>query len=252
MVTVVYDKTFEGFLSAVFDVYEYKYTDVHIVQKGSYNTAIFNKQHVVETRQDKALRVWKGLLQYLSNQDAKSIYETWLSELKDIEQTLLEYIKYVFSAKKNVAADYSNQSVLRVTQLAKKVSRERHRMTAFVRFQLTADGIYFALVEPDFNVLPLIITHFEKRYADQRWLIYDVRRKYGIFYNLKSVESIEMNFAEDTGNLTHEMFDEKESLYQKLWQKYFGSVNIQARKNTKLHVQHMPKRYWKYLTEKKV
>ena len=31
---------------------------------------------------------------------------------------------------------------------------------------------------------------------------------------------------------------------------YFKSTNIVARKNTKLHTQHVPKRYWKYLTEK--
>jgi probable DNA metabolism protein len=44
--------------------------------------------------------------------------------------------------------------------------------------------------------------------------------------------------------------DEKEELYQRLWQQYFTSVNIAARKNTKLHIQHMPKRYWKFLPEK--
>jgi hypothetical protein len=29
-------------------------------------------------------------------------------------------------------------------------------------------------------------------------------------------------------------------------------TNIKERKNDKLHVQHVPKRYWKYLTEKKM
>ncbi|RYZ23730.1 MAG: DUF4130 domain-containing protein, partial [Chitinophagaceae bacterium] len=45
-------------------------------------------------------------------------------------------------------------------------------------------------------------------------------------------------------------YDEAESIYQELWKQYFKSVNIAARKNTKLHIQHMPKRYWKYLPEK--
>lgn len=31
---------------------------------------------------------------------------------------------------------------------------------------------------------------------------------------------------------------------------HFKSTNITERKNTKLHVQHIPKRYWRYLTEK--
>lgn len=39
--------------------------------------------------------------------------------------------------------------------------------------------------------------------------------------------------------------------YQMLWQKYFNNTNIAARKNIKLHIQHVPKQYREYLTEKK-
>jgi probable DNA metabolism protein len=45
-------------------------------------------------------------------------------------------------------------------------------------------------------------------------------------------------------------FEEDEEIYQHLWKNYFHSVNIPARKNTKLHLRHIPKRYWKHLTEK--
>ena len=38
--------------------------------------------------------------------------------------------------------------------------------------------------------MPLIITHFKNRYADQRWIIYDLKRHYGIFYDLNKVEEI--------------------------------------------------------------
>ncbi len=47
------------------------------------------------------------------------------------------------------------------------------------------------------------------------------------------------------------IYDEKEALYQILWQQYFSSVNISARKNMKLHIRHMPRRYWKNLIEEK-
>ncbi|MGY0039832.1 DUF4130 domain-containing protein [Pedobacter sp. NJ-S-72] len=46
------------------------------------------------------------------------------------------------------------------------------------------------------------------------------------------------------------ILSEKEGFYAVLWKDYFKSTNIAARKNTKLHIQHVPKRYWKYLTEK--
>jgi probable DNA metabolism protein len=127
-------------------------------------------------------------------------------------------------------------------------------MEAFVRFQLTQDKLYYAICQPDYNVLPLIQKHFKERYADQRWLIYDSRRKYGIYYNLATVETVKISFSAHTSNGKHltEILDEKEELYQQLWQQYFGSVNIEARKNMKLHIQHMPKRYWKHLPEKQL
>ena len=90
--------------------------------------------------------------------------------------------------------------------------------------------------------------HFEKRYADQKWLIYDLKREYGLYYDLKTVEAVTFTFSENTdGDL---LFHENERAYQSLWRQYFKSVNIASRKNMKLHIQHMPKRYWKYLIEK--
>ncbi|MES2689093.1 MAG: DUF4130 domain-containing protein, partial [Bacteroidota bacterium] len=44
--------------------------------------------------------------------------------------------------------------------------------------------------------------------------------------------------------------DEHEEWYRQLWAGYFKHTNIPSRKNIKLHLQHVPKRYWKYLPEK--
>ena len=73
-----------------------------------------------------------------------------------------------------------------------------------------------------------------------------------MYYDLETVEEVSMNFENDVNNKAElkSICDEKEELYQKLWCIYFGSINIAARKNMKLHIQHMPKRYWRYLTEK--
>jgi probable DNA metabolism protein len=100
--------------------------------------------------------------------------------------------------------------------------------------------------------LPLIVRHFKSRYADQRWLIYDLQRQYGIYYNLEEVTEVTLSFTEENrpGNIAAENLDADETIYQQLWQQYFKSVNIAARKNTRLHIQHMPKRYWKHLVEK--
>ena len=184
----------------------------------------------------------------LSTKGSHDVYSSFLSGLPDIENTLLQFIQLILKTHDAEVA-YGNPAVLKVSQVSKMVHREKHRMEAFIRFRLTNNGIYYAHIEPDFNVIPLIASHFKKRYADQRWLIYDLKRKYGIYYNVETVEEITIEFA-NSSTADELMFCEAEEEYQTLWKDYFKHVNIESRKNTKLHLQHVPKRYWKHLTEK--
>lgn len=253
MHTVIYDGSFEGWLCAVFDVYDYKFQDVQICTKENFKGNIFENIHTARENQDHVERIVKGLQKKISEDAIKQVYYTFLSERPGIENILLQYVQYAFSWKHfGMENDFSNAAVLAVKQTAVKVGREKHRMEAFVRFQKTKDELYYAIIEPDFNVLPLIASHFKKRYADQKWIIYDARRKYGIYFDLNAVNNIELNFSDaiSRGKNITSIYDETEEMYQRLWQQYFKSVNIAARKNTRLHIQHMPKRYWKYLPEK--
>jgi len=234
-------------------VYEYKFKNPIIYPEGNARSSLFGTHHIVTTDTTKSERVWNKLDMKLSKISLTQLYKTFLSEINGIENSLLRYIQYVIASKYNVENDYSHPDVLMMKQTAKKVDREKHRMEAFVRFALTKDQLYYSIIQPDYNVLPLISTHFEKRYADQRWLIYDCIRKYGLYYDLEKVEEVSMNFKTDINNKENlkAIYNEEEELYQTLWQQYFTSVNIKARKNMKLHIQHMPKRYWKHLVEKK-
>jgi probable DNA metabolism protein len=253
MQTLLYDGSFDGFLCAVFDVYEYRYADADICTEKRFRGNLFEAVHRVNPAAERSDRVWKGLQQKLSGEATEALYRAFLSEEEGIENTLLAYIRYAFASSQCIETDYSHPAVLAITQTARKVGREKHRMEAFVRFQKTADGLYYALIEPTCNVLPLVAPHFEARYADQRWLIYDGLRRYGLYYDGETVEEVAIAFREGTvnGRDAARVYDESEAFYQQLWQQYFKSVNIAARKNTRLHLQHMPRRYWKHLTEKK-
>jgi probable DNA metabolism protein len=245
VLSLLYDGSLEGFLTAVFEAYERKLQIRNIRKEGSLLQDLFGESLFIEADKQKANRVWEGFTSRVTDTGTDYLLCALLSELPDVEDALLGFIQHVFSSKGNVERDYSNLHVLHLERVSKMVHRERHRMKAFIRFQLTKDGIYYAAVDPDFNVLPLIISHFKNRYADQHWLIYDLRRKYGIYYNLDTVETIHLEFNEESV-----AFDEKEVSYQQLWKDYFKSVNISSRKNMILHIRHVPKRYWKYLTEK--
>ncbi len=248
MFVLVYDNSFEGLLSAIFEVYEYKFNPVSIYKTNRNLPLLFTEIKKVETVPEKANRVYQKLHEILGKEGMRKIVYAFLSEDAECEDHILNAVKYVLATKdKRVLQDLSHPSVFRLMQYEKSVSRERHRMTAFVRFRLLEDGIFYAEVEPDFNVLPLISSHFKERYKDQSWVIYDKRRKFGIYYNLKQVEFITFEFTDSKS-----ASDYSNPSYEILWRTYFTSTNIQARKNTRLHHQHVPKRYWKYLTEKQL
>lgn len=251
MQVVLYNGSFEGWLSAVFDIYEYKFQDVDICSEQNFKGNIFERVHTVNIDKEHSDRVWKGLQKKLSQNALRQIHWAFLSGVEGIENTLFSFVRYAFTSGVDIASDFSHPAVLTIAQMAKKIAREKHRMEAFVRFQKTQDELYYAVIEPDFDVLALVAPHFRKRYADQRWLIYDGKRRFGLYYDLQSVEQVQINFSEqlDQSCITS-VYDESEDLYQCLWQQYFTSVNIAARKNMRLHIQHMPKRYWKNLTEK--
>lgn len=251
-VILTYDGSFEGFLTCVFSVFEQKLRVSSISNKNEVQQDFFSIPEVIITDTEKAERVKKGMREKISPQARKQLYYAFLSEMPGIEMTMLNYIQLAFRNPNFGSTDFGNPTILKISKVSKMVSREKHRMEAFVRFMQTMDNIYFAHIEPDFNVLPLILPHFESRYADQEWIIYDLKRKYGLHYNLKQTSLVTLVLSEEIFKdpSISSVYSTSEKDFQELWQQYFQSTNIKSRKNMKLHLQHVPKRYWKFLTEK--
>jgi probable DNA metabolism protein len=253
MTTLLYDGSFEGLFTAVFEVYEYKFEPAEIISKKNHQTeSIFSETHEVITNEKKAKRVLQKLEANLGKKGVSQLLRVYLSEKENAERLILSAVALSLDfPKENILNNFAHPDMMEIAKITKSISREVHRMHAFVRFEKLQDEVYFAKIEPDFNVLPLIISHFKNRYLDQKWMIYDLRRHYGVFYDLRETQFFEPNSGENfqlkkTENLLHE----EEFNYQKLWQRYFFKTNIPERKNLKLHIQSLPKRYWKYLTEK--
>lgn len=250
----VFDGSLEGLLTAVFNAYQHKSATVKLVSTAHYLPDAFDTAYRVISDREKGKRVWQALCKKLGKDWQLNCYKTFLSEQPDAFQQLFSFIKYIIDNPQGSEANFAEPSVLYVSQMSRKVHREKHRMEAFVRFQKTGEGIFYAHIEPDFNVLPLLTSHFRDRYADQRWIIYDLKRKYGLYYDLQQVTEITIDFGEDMSSnlnaLPKQVLDPQEELYTLLWKDYFKSTGIPARKNMKLHIRHVPRRYWKYLSEK--
>lgn len=251
---LVYDGTFEGYLSVVFEVYKRKLEPTEITAKEHFQHTMFTSKEEITTDFDHAERVWKGLQQKLKPELNQIPYSAWLSGEKGIEMALLEYIRQAFILPLSVEGNFGDANILTVRKAARRVMREAMRVLQFVRFQCTLDGIYFSAISPEYDVLPLTIKQLQNRFADQNWVVYDLKRDYGFYYNKKTSEEITLadkSFSRSTGAMPANLLQEEEGFYQQAWMGYCKSTTIRERLNPKLQRQHMPKRFWKYLTEKK-
>ena len=254
MTLFIYDQTFEGLLTALFDAYARRTFPNQLLCETEPLPLFYDEVHHVITDTAKAERVWKALCRKLSHRTTTCITYCWLSEAPEAPMLLMRYMKTIFDAKQPVDTNFADPTILAVTQLGRKVSGERYRILQFMRFQKLADGTYFGVMEPLYNVLSLTIAHFRDRFADQRWIIYDARRRFGYYYDGKEVNEITFTDPDQTalatGKPDESLLDKNEKLYQTLWKNYFHSICIRERLNPVKHKKDMPVRYWKYLTEK--
>lgn len=249
----LFDGSYPGFLSCVFESFERKEADIIPLTEEEYQGSFFDESRLISSSLEKAERVHNGLVKKLGRNTSRDFFRVFLSEDRKAWSASLRIIREVFTGNEVVLSNFGDEDVLYFSQALKKVSRERHRMKAFVRFQKDSDGLYFSIIEPDFNVLPLISDFFRKRYADQSWLIYDVKRKYGLLYNQQFVSEVTLTSGEKNalvGRAAVITLDDRDEQFRCLWKQYFKSTNIESRRNMKLHLQYVPRRYWKYLVEK--
>ena len=250
----IYDKTFDGLLTAVFDAYFRKTFPDALLSEGDALPLFCDELHTVVTDEEKAGRVWRGLQKKVSSSALGCLTQSWLSELPEVGMLIFRYIRKAIDSPRSIETNFADADVLELSKIYKKVDGERVHLMQFVRFQKAADGIFFAAVEPQFNALPLAVEHFKDRFADQPWLIYDVKRQYGYYYDLKEMKEVTFENPQQahlvTGMLNESLMANDEKLFRQLWKTYFKAICIKERWNPRKHRQDMPVRYWKYLTEK--
>ena len=245
MIQLLYDSSFEGFLTAVFITFERRYSQVIITPESRHTPTLWDEEERVYTDPTKAQRVLKRIKTIWGTEGVTIVLQAFLSEETRIENHLLEAIRLMIQySEANVLENYGHEAIAHIRKAAKSVGREVHRVKEFVRFEQVGT-LYFAKIVPQYDVLPLVILHFKARFSDQEWILFDPDRAYGFYYDLKEVISFtptDKNFGK-----TAQLSDD----YEQLWKTYFQHINISERKNTRYQLRNMPKRYWQYLPETK-
>ena len=119
----------------------------------------------------------------------------------------------------------------------------------FLRFRELKNGILFAQVHPKNDVLPILAAHFTDRLPLENFIIYDAVHQTAAIhrasksYLIADASSLNLDFIYD--------FSSNEETFQKLWCTFFETIAIEARENSRLQIQNIPKRFWSDTVELK-
>ena len=249
----VYDGSFAGFLSVVFEATRRGVRPAGInVEAEPAQGGLFAAPVRVTTVPEHAERVRRGLEQRIRPDGVERLYHAFLGEVPDGEQLLFRLIERILEEQAGVMEDLRFPPALAVERLVGRVRREVHRMHAFVRFEQRQEERYVAYVRPDHNVLPLLGEHFAARYPAMHWAIVDAGRNYALRHVPTAARASEepvLRFV--PAALVQELeVAPEEAIMQTLWRTYFRAVTIPERRNLELQRRHVPRRYWPYLIEK--
>ncbi len=241
------DGSFEGLLCAIFKAYADKTPPDAIEPSGRGQRELFEQPVSITTDTAIADRVWQGLKKHLGTRRRRKLLDAFLSGHTGVETLIYRLVAEAIAARRGPSGTTHLSALIQIDKLSRRVRLEAHRMKGFIRFEQTGDDGYLALVAPRYDVLPLVRRHFEARFADQRWIIYDTRRDYGLGHDGRHTQALQA----DVTALATSCRNDHERLCQTLWQRYYTAVNVQARNNPRLHASKLPRRYWRHLTEKK-
>lgn len=247
MVGYTYDGSFEGLLTAVYEAYYRREAPEYILARAeieeSIEGSLFVEQVHIPTDLTKSEKVYASIRDKISSQALHHVCYAFLSEMPGMEMNIFHYLKLGWKVGGKVDMHLADERVHRLHRLSMKVRTERHRMLGLIRFRLLSGNIFYAPIEPDYHIVPLVAPHFARRMADQNWVIHDIGRGIAALYNQKEW------IMTDLENQQELAFVGDEENYQELWKGYFKSMAIQGRINPKLQRRFMPARYWSHLVE---
>ncbi|MBO8137829.1 MAG: TIGR03915 family putative DNA repair protein [Desulfotomaculum sp.] len=244
MLYYIYDGSFQGLLTAVYEAYYRREEPFDITPENNFSGDLFARQVHIKTDGDKAGRVFRAVKEKISPRAIKQVYYVFLSEIMQRETLIYCYLKKGFKLGKDVDLYLTDKTVHEIQKVSQKVGREKHRMLGLIRFRKLVGDIYYAPIEPDYNIVTLVAPHFARRLSDQNWVIHDTRRGSAVLYNKKEWVLAQLDPGREF------RLSEEEKDYQQMWRGYFNSASVPGRTNTRLQRQFMPVRYWKYLIEK--
>ena len=87
MAQYIFDGSMTGLLCCVYRAFQFKEFDVRVVTPNHIQQTLFDESIDVQSNEEQAQRVWRGLKQKVSSSGIRNFYYTFLSEQLDAFQS---------------------------------------------------------------------------------------------------------------------------------------------------------------------
>jgi len=245
----LYDGTFQGLLTIVFNCYVSREIPLKIISQVDYIANLFDNTVFIKTDFQKSDRIFQGISNNICDKALYDAYYAFLSanqngvcQNKEIE--IVKFLLHGFAIGPKIMTMLSIDYVLHVMKLRKNVFGEAHRLKGLTRLQEIGDNLFYASIHPENNVIENLGQFFIRRFPKQNLILHDKNRSIALLYNLKEYTIIDVS-----SQILNPTITETEKQYQSLWKVFFKTIAIKERSNPRCQMQYMPKKYWQDLVE---
>lgn len=236
-----YDGTFEGLMTVIFVCYEQGLTAAGITS-GAANMRFDAEHRAIRTDTAKAERVINGV-KSISEAAAFDVRAVFLTTIPEKDMLIYRFLLLLFKYKAPALDMLNKPEIVEFNEAAKRFTYECHRMHGFLRFCETEEGILYAPMYADHDILEHILPHFLDRLQCNPFMIHDVARQ-----KIAACYSKQVRMMDIDDRLTIRLSG-REVEIQSVWRKYFKHMAIDERVNKTRQCGFLPVRYRKYLPE---
>lgn len=245
----VCDDDFGAMMSCVYEAWRWgnRGFAVELAVESEANYQLFCVEHYVMYDEERAQKVIRSIRQKVSWKAFQMVYHCAMSELPEKLDVIYRFLRIGFVVGAGVTAYLSEEPVMRIAEVARRVTNESHKFREFVRFTRMEEGVLCAVIEPKSNVLTLIAPHFADRMISENWMIIDQKRKLAVIH--PADEEWYLRRLEEEEFQRMMMFDRDHEEYACLWRTFFEHIAILQRKNPGCQRNFLPKWYRTNMTE---
>lgn len=248
---IICEDSLEGIFTAVYDAYAlregHEHMHVQVGEEENYRLfAVYMHSSPDSVKTDKVARTLQNRLGeevYAAVCRAAASYDKQKGDA--VYRTIVEGI--TAGSGRRTMENLRNPYVRKAFELARRTANEVHHELEFIRFQETQQGVLYAKIGPENNVMPFVMPHFADRLATEDFMVHDEKRRlFGVhpagreWFLVSDVE----DFAPDSL-----IWSADEDRYRDLFTLFHKTIAITERKNLRLQQQMLPLRFQEYMVE---